>query len=141
MTPHQRIVSTHLNNWRNLRSWGRSLDNLEIEVSSKSYPKRAGTCWVELQKIAVYHQPGLKGVVGMLKTGLHEMAHAIETTDGHGYKWQERYARAVHEVTKQVTGWGSVDHTTVDEAAYIAMLKWWRSSGNELAAKLMLGMK
>jgi hypothetical protein len=77
----------------------------------------------------------------MLKTGLHEMAHAIETTDGHGYKWQERYARAVHEVTKQVTGWGSADHTTVDEAAYIALLKWWRTSGNELAAKLMLGYR
>lgn len=141
MTPHQRIVTKHLDSWRNLRSWGRSLSNLEIDVSTKQYPKRAGTCWPELQKIAVYHQPGLRGVVGMLKTGLHEMAHAIETTDGHGYKWQERYARAVHEVTKQPIGWGSDEFTAVDEGAYQALLRWWRASGNELAAKLLLGIK
>src|SRR5690242_15243081 len=133
LTPHQRIVTTHLNNWRNLKAWGRSLDNLTIEVSERSYPKRAGTCWLELQKIAVYHQPGLRGVVGMLKTGLHEMAHAIETSDrDHGFKWQERYAKAVHEVTHERIGWGSEEYKAVDEGAYKALLKWWRASGNEL---------
>jgi hypothetical protein len=141
MTPHQQIVSHHLNSWRNLKAWGRSLNNVEIEVSSREYPKRAGTCWVELQKIAVYHQPGLRGLVGMLKTGIHELAHAVETTDGHGYKWQERYAKATSEVTRTPVGWGSLDHTTVDEACYMALLKWWRTSGNEMAAKLLLGYK
>lgn len=141
MTPHQRIVLTHIESWRNLKSWGRSLDNLEIIISNKSYPKRAGTCWPELQRIAVYHQPGLRGVVGMLKTGLHEMAHAIEVGDEHGYKWQERYAKATQEVTKQPVGWGSEDYRTVDEAAYRALLRWWRVSGNELGAKLLLGIK
>ena len=140
MTPHQQIITHHLNNWRNLRAWGRSLDNLEIEVSDRSYPKRAGTCWPELQRIVVYHQPGLKGIVGMLKTGLHEMAHAIETTDKHGLKWQERFAKATSEVTRTPIGWGSEDFTTVDEACYIALLKWWRNSGNAMGAKL-LGIK
>lgn len=141
LSAHQRIVYHHLNNWRNLRAWGRSLDNVELEVSNREYPKRAGTCWPELQKVAVYHQAGLRGLVGMLKTGLHEFAHAVETTDGHGLKWQERYAKAVKEVTGIPVGWGSLEYTTVDEAAYGALLKWWRASGNEMAAKLVLGMK
>lgn len=141
MTPHQRIVYHHLNSWRNLKAWGRSLDNVEIEVSTREYPKRAGTCWPELQKIVVYHQPGLRGIVGMLKTGIHELAHAVETTDHHGMKWQERYAKATTEITGTRIGWGSEEYTVVDEAAYAAMLKWWRISGNELGSKLILGIR
>lgn len=137
---HELIVKNQLDRWRNLRAWGRSLDNVEIKVSAREYPKRAGTCWPELQKLVVYHQPGLVGLVGMLKTGLHEMAHAVEVKDGHGFRWQEKYARAVTEVTHHYVGWGFEPHTRVDEACYRAMLKWWRSSGNEGAAKRMLGI-
>jgi hypothetical protein len=140
MTPHQRIVTVLLDRWRNLRAWGRSLDNLKIEVSDKGHPKVAGKCWPELQEVVVYHQPGLRGCVGMLKTGIHEMAHAIEVGDNHGEKWQERYAKAVKEVTGTPIGWGSKEYKIVDEAAYRALLVWWRASGNETGARL-LGIK
>jgi hypothetical protein len=135
VTPTQMIVYGHLNKWRNLRAWGRSLDKLDLTVSTRSYTKRAGTCWPQLQKVNVYHQEGLRGLVAMLKTGLHEFAHAIEGKDGHGLKWQERYARAVSEVTGHYVGWGS---EALDENCYRAMLKWWRASGAEAHAKKYL---
>lgn len=71
----------------------------------------------------------------MLKTGVHEFAHAVETKDGHGIRWQERYAKAVTEITGHYVGWGN---EKVDENCYIAMLKWWRASGNEDAVKRIL---
>lgn len=77
----------------------------------------------------------------MLKTGLHELAHAVEGQDGHGHKWQERYARAVNEVTGHYVGWGFEPFTKLDESCYRAMLKWWRASGSEAAAKKLLGYK
>lgn len=138
VTAHQYIVYGHLNKWRNLRAWGRSLDNVKLEVSKRSYPKRAGTCWPEQQRVVVYHQPDLVGLVGMLKTGVHEFAHAVETTDGHGNKWQKRYAAAIHEITGNYIGWGFEPHQKLDENCYRAMLKWWRASGAEAAAKKVL---
>lgn len=140
MTPHQAIVTRHLNAWRNLRAWGRSLDDLDLTVSTREYPKRAGTCWPELQKVNIYHQPGLRGLVGMLKTGLHEFAHAIETKDSHGHRWQERFAKSVSEVTGKYVGWGHDDPKRLDETCYVTMLKWWRQSGNEEHAKRILGL-
>lgn len=136
MRPHEHFVLGYLNKWRNLRAWGRSLNNVDLLVSAREYPKRAGTCWPILQKVAVYHQPGMRGLIGMLKTGLHEFAHAVETKDEHGHKWQERYARAVTEVSGRYVGWGM---NGVDEACYRALLGWWRASGTEEIAKRVLG--
>lgn len=76
----------------------------------------------------------------MLKTGLHELAHAVEGDDGHGFKWQKVYAQAVSEVTHHYVGWGFEPFNILDEHCYRAMLKWWRSSGNEEAAKRVLGV-
>lgn len=140
LSRHQYIIYGHLNRWRNLRAWGRSLDQVKIEVSSREFPKRAGTCWPAEQRIVVYHQPGIVGLVGMLKTGLHELAHTVEGADGHGHKWQKVYARAVTEVTGHYLGWGVEPHIKLDENCYRAMLKWWRASGAESAAKKVFGI-
>lgn len=74
----------------------------------------------------------------MLKTGLHEFAHCIATEDGHGFKWQERYAKAVNEVTGHYIGWNFEMPGLLDERCYKAMLKWWRASGAEAEAKGLL---
>jgi hypothetical protein len=71
----------------------------------------------------------------MLKTGLHEFAHVVEKNDGHGIRWQQRYSTAVTEVTNYFVGWGFED---LDERCYRAMLRWWRASGAEAEAKLLL---
>lgn len=111
---------------------------MDLTVSTREYPKRAGTCWPELQKVNVYHQPGLSGMVGMLKTGIHEFAHAVEAKDGHGFKWQERYAKAIGEITGSYVGWNFNEPVKMDELCYRAMLKWWRASGAEKEAKALL---
>lgn len=134
LTPHQRVVYAYLNKWRNLKAWGRSLDKLDLTVSTREYPKRAGTCWPALQKVNVYHQSGIVGALGMLKTGLHEFAHAIEGEDGHGFKWQARYAKAVTEVTNIYVGWNYQTPKEIDRQCYIAMGRWWRN-GPEADAK------
>lgn len=138
-SPHQTIVYGHLHSWRNLNAWGKSLDHVDLTVSNREYPKRAGSCWPELQKVVVYYQPGLKGLVGMIKTGLHELAHTVEVADSHGARWQKVYARAVTEVTGHHVVWG-LGQAKVDEACYKAVLKWWRQSGNEASAKRLLGL-
>lgn len=135
----QQFVYNFLHKWRNLRAWGRSLDDLNLIVHAREYSKRAGTCWPEQQKVIVYNQSGMRGLVGMLKTGLHEFAHAIETKDGHGPRWQERYAKAVTEVTGHYVGWGWEKFNTVDEHCYRAMLKWWQSNKLESTA-IRLGL-
>lgn len=76
----------------------------------------------------------------MLKTGLHEFAHSIESGDGHGFKWQKTYARAVSEVTGEYVRWGVEPFTRMDEDCYKAMLTWWRRSGSETSAKRLLGL-
>lgn len=139
MSRESDIVRRYLDGWRTLKAWGKSLTHVDLTVSDRTYPRRAGTAWPTLNKVNVYFQPGLKGVVGMLKTGVHEFAHIV-SPDGHGYQWQKRYAGAILEITGEYVPAGFEEFRTVDESCYMALLRWWRASGNEEKAKRILGV-
>ncbi len=134
------IVRRQLDLWRTLKIWGKPLTHVNLTVSDTHYPRRAGTAWPTLNKVNVYYQPGLKGVMGMLKTGVHEFAHIV-SPDGHGYQWQKRYAGAVLEITGEYVPSGFEDYKIMDEACYFAIQRWWKASGNEEKAKRILGVR
>lgn len=129
------VVKTWVNRWRHLRAWGRSLELVDVTVSEREHPRRAGTCWTREQRITLYHQDRLTDV---LTTALHEYAHAVEITAHHGLAWQARYAAAVGEVTGIVIPGGiDGDYKIIDCAARDAVRAWWHRSGNAMAMKLL----
>jgi hypothetical protein len=135
VSKRNQIIATHLNTWRNLRAWGRSLSELTIEVSDREYPRRGGTCWPTKQRVVIYQQPD---ICEMLMVGLHEMAHAVEVGDHHGEKWQRRFAVAIAEVTGITIPYACEDdYHIMDRAASDAIRRWWRGSSYEFAAKLL----
>lgn len=128
------IITRHANDWRNLRAWGRSLDNVRIEYVDREHARRAGTCWTYEQRLVVYRQARLSD---QLSTLLHEMAHAVEISDSHGLAWQRRFAAAVAEVTGYVVPPAAEDYRIVNDAARDAMRKWWHRSGGLVIEKLV----
>lgn len=123
MSVESMTVFRYLNKWRTLKAWGRVLNDVEIMVSEREYPKRAGTAWPSEKRIAVYSGGG---TARMLKTGLHELSHILHPLDGHGYKWQKTYAAAVMEVTGEYVVSGLDNFREVDEACYLTMRRWWK---------------
>ncbi len=138
MTTRNQIIATHLDTWRNLKSWGRSLSEVKIEISNREHPSRGGTCWFMEQRLVVYQQPD---ICEMLMVGLHEMAHAATVGQHHDAVWQGVFADAVHEVTGiRIPRACEDDYHIMDRAAADAVRKWWRGSSYAFAAKL-LGVK
>lgn len=127
------VVLRHVREWRNLRAWGRSLDNVEIEFSSRKTTRRAGTCWTTEQRVVIYTA---HAIPDMLATGLHELAHAVEMLDHHGPAWQARFAAAVIEVTGCGMPRAADDFAVLDRAAEDLVRDWWDRSGNGFAARL-----
>ncbi len=139
MSTRDQIVRSHLERWRALKAWGRSISNVKIEVSPRAHAQRAGTCWSHQQRLVVYQQAD---ICEMLSCGLHEMAHAVEIADHHGVAWQRRFAWAVGEATGYAVASGCEDdYHIMDRAAADAVRRWWRGSGHEFAAKLLLGAR
>lgn len=137
------VVRRWVDEWRELRAWGRSLANVRVEISGRAYARRAGTCWQRSQRVAIYHQDD---VVEVLRVILHEYAHAVETADeehgGHGAAFQARFAAAASEVVgAPVVGGIEATHADsyeiIDRAVADALRAWWRRSGNAFAYMLL----
>lgn len=129
------IIHTWLNRWRNLRAWGRTLDELTIDLIPVEHRSRLGTCWPTQQRVRLYYQPK---IIDVLKTGLHEMAHAaVPASEGHGIAWQNMYAAATAEVTGIAVVAAADSYQIVDDACADALRLWWKRSGNAFAVALL----
>lgn len=135
MTSQCDIARTWAERWVGLRAWRVYLEDIDITVSDREHPRRAGTCWQFERRLIVYRQPR---TIDMLATLLHELAHAATVGDHHGQRWQFIYAEAATEVTGiQVVSGVDGKFEVINEAVRDAMRAWWRDSGNAFAERLI----
>ena len=134
MSFKNQIVQKYVDAWRNLRAWGRSLDNVDVCISNRTCSTVGGWCKTYQQAIMIYQGP----LHWMLLTVLHEYAHAVEISDHHDTAWQARFAAAVTEVTGvRVVGGCEDDYNVLNSAAEDAIKKWWPRTADAFAAKLL----
>lgn len=137
MSRHRAILRTWAEHWRVLRAWGRPLEEVEIVfrdrigVGSTGLAQRCGN---GSRKAIIRAGSDLSDA---LVTILHELAHlSVLDRVGHGEAWRMCYADAVLEVTGiQISTEGPI--VVVDQNAQGAIRSWWRSSGNDFAARLL----
>lgn len=136
MLTRRAVIMRHADEWRNLRAWGRSLDNLKIEYLDRRTTK-LGVCHPTEQRIKIY----LNGTIAMaLSTVVHEMAHAVEMQEDemHGPRWARRMADAAAEIVGHpVVGECGQEWEVIDQAVEHAMRVWWKSIGGELVESAM----
>ncbi len=123
-------VLSWLDRWRNLRAWGRTLDNVEVRYRLAPESATHGRCWPAAQRIEI--SDVLAPMPTMLATVLHELAHAAcRCGDDHGETWQATLAAAVEEVTGISVVTVASRHEDMHTAAEDAIRAWWRRSGQE----------
>jgi hypothetical protein len=139
MTP---ILTTWSHHWRNLRAWGRPLEEISVSVVGRRNHKQPGQGGSGSTGVAYPTRRDCtvragSDLIDALVTILHEYAHLAAPGDaGHGHKWASRYAAAVAEVTG-IAVCDDGDKVSLDRAAYRAVGHWWKASGNEFATRLL----
>lgn len=137
------ILETWARNWRTLRAWRRPLEEIDVVIKGRNGFEEPG-CGALYSSGVAY--PVRRSCViragadlpDALATILHEYAHlAAPASAHHGPAWSRRYAGAVLEVTGVYICREGPKHE-IDFAATAAVRAWWKSSGNEFAAKLLM---
>jgi hypothetical protein len=136
------ILTTWAHHWRDLRAWGRPLEEITVKITGRDNHKTpgcggvgsTGTAWPTKRDTVIRAGSDLPDA---LATILHEYAHLAAPGDvAHGLPWSSRFAAAVYEVTG-IAICDDGDKGQVDRAATAAVRSWWKASGNEFAAKLL----
>lgn len=122
------------NEWRSLRTWGRSLDEIAVTVRQRHKGDYSTGIAYPMQRRIIITAPDMVTGLSVL---LHELAHvAVPGDEKHGARWRECFVGAVREVTSiAVAPVGNVQ--LIDDAVEAAIGQWWKLSGNEFAWKLI----
>jgi hypothetical protein len=136
------ILETWARHWRDLRAWGRPLEEISVRIVGRYNHKEPGACdkfstgtaWPTKRDTVIRAGSDLPDA---LATILHEYAHlAAPGGAAHGLPWSSRFAAAVLEVTR-IAICDDGTKGEVDRAATAAVRSWWKSSGNAFAAGLL----
>lgn len=124
--------------WRQLKAWGRDLDEVTIVVRQRHAGDYAtGHAYPTLRRLVITAPNMPLG----LECLLHELAHVVVSGDEcHSDRWREVFTKAIAEVTNiRVAPSGAIEH--LEHAAEAAVMMWWKTSGNEFAWSLVRDRK
>jgi hypothetical protein len=132
-------VQVWADRWRELRAWGRPLEEVEIvirERSQKIGTYSTGLAWPSRRRIVITAGADMPEALSVV---LHELAHvAAPGRAHHGPQWRQIFARAVTEVTGvEVPVDQELRHQLVQRTAEDAVKHWWTASGNAFAWRLL----
>lgn len=137
MIPWKAALEIWADRWRDLKAWGRTLEEVTIELRQRSEGVgrySTGVCYPTLRRIVV---TAGSDVPQALATILHELAHAAAPGDeGHGDRWQAIFAAAVLEVTGIRLVHPVDNYRLMQRQAIGACRAWWRRSGNDVLFKM-----
>ena len=120
-------VEAWVEKWRNLKAWGRPLEEAKICVQKDNDRGLRGWAYPCMRSLVVKAGPDIPRA---LNTLLHEYAHlAAPATEHHGPKWRRAYSAAVAEVSGIAF---EGEHLTYQDARAMGaryMRAWFRTSG------------